>query len=111
LFCDRRFADLGPGSVNQYLPRWVRDELILADAKEGRNLILAKVGEWNIMQIMPMNANPSPDQEGSAASKPRAARAKKTGKRDLRELARSLGLGGAPQKSPAAKSAPKKPGR
>jgi hypothetical protein len=88
----------------------VREELILADAKEGRDLILARVGEWNIMQIMPTNEIPSPGQEGSAIPKPGAARAKKTGKRDLRELARSLGLGGAPQ-GPAAKSAPKKPRR
>jgi DNA excision repair protein ERCC-2 len=104
LFCDRRFAEFGPGSVNQYLPQWVREELILANAKEGRDLILAKVREWNIMQIMPTKARASLGREGSAAAKPRAAGAKK---RDLRELARSLGLGGAPQKSPSAKSAPK----
>ena len=103
LFCDRRFADLGPGSVNQYLPQWVRKELILSDAKEGRDLILAKVGEWNIMQIMPTKASPSPGRMGSALQKPRAARAKKTGKRDLRELARSLGLGAAPKKGKDAK--------
>jgi hypothetical protein len=75
----------------------------LSDAKEGRDLILAKVGEWNIMQIMPTKASPSPGRMGSALQKPRAARAKKTGKRDLRELARSLGLGAAPKKGKDAK--------
>ena len=39
LFCDRRFGDDSLGGVKQFLPDWVRSELILVDAKEGRELI------------------------------------------------------------------------
>lgn len=39
LFCDRRFKDDDLGGVNRFLPSWVRDELIVVDAREGRELI------------------------------------------------------------------------
>ena len=36
LFCDRRFAEEGLGGINDLLPYWVREELILVDAKRGQ---------------------------------------------------------------------------
>ncbi len=47
LFCDRRFGGSGLGSVNEFLPQWVRDELIVVDAAHGRELISAKEREWS----------------------------------------------------------------
>ena len=93
LFCDRRFGDDNLGGVNQFLPEWVRSELILVDAKEGQEMIKEKIAQWKTEKIPEKricNAEPTPKQE----QKPR-----KPGKRDLRELAKSLGLGDTGHKS------------
>lgn len=77
LFCDRRFGNW-PGGVNQYLPDWVRDEMISVDAKKGRELIKAKMAEWGSQE----------------KRQPRKKDLKyKAQKKDLRELAKMLGLG------------------
>ncbi len=105
LFCDRRFAERGLGSVNEFLPDWVREEMIIVDAKEGRDLIEQKIAEWRM-------AGPGEPQAGNRDSKGQQAKSRKKsealvapftsaksskparrGKRDLRDLARSLGLG------------------
>jgi DNA excision repair protein ERCC-2 len=96
LFCDRRFGDDSLGGVNQFLPDWVRGELILADAKEGGDLIKEKVAQWKIEKNL---AKPICNDE---PARPRSAKPRKPGKRDLRELARSLGLGDSGRKSRAA---------
>ena len=98
LFCDRRFGDDSLGGVNGFLPDWVREDLILVDAKEGRELILKKIAEWK------MAKPPENRTSREELQVPRSARAAKPGKRDLRELARSLGLGVA---KPSAKTATK----
>jgi DNA excision repair protein ERCC-2 len=87
LFCDRRFGDDSLGGVNQFLPDWVRQELILVDAKEGRELIEEKVAQWKTEK--------NPAKSISDAKPPRSGsnRPRSHGKRDLRELAKSLGLG------------------
>ena len=46
IFCDRRFAGDGLGGVRQFLPEWVREELVVVDAKQCRDLIIAKEVEW-----------------------------------------------------------------
>jgi DNA excision repair protein ERCC-2 len=96
LFCDRRFGDDSLGGVNQFLPDWVRGELILADAKEGGDLIKEKVAQWKIEK------NPAKPICNDEPARPRSAKPRKPGKRDLRELARSLGLGDSGRKSRAA---------
>jgi hypothetical protein len=101
LFCDRRFAEEGLGGVNGFLPDWVRGELILVDAKEGREIIAKKIAKWK-NEKSPQNKTGHEELQ-----MPKRAKARKPGKRDLRELARSLGLGGASAKSSAAKPAAK----
>ena len=101
LFCDRRFAEEGLGGINGFLPDWVRGELIPVDAKEGREIILKKIAEWKL-EKPPQNKTSHEEPQ-----MPRRAKTRKPAKRDLRELARSLGLGVASSKSPAAKSATK----
>ncbi len=96
LFCDRRFGEDNLGGVNQFLPDWVRSELILVDAKQGRELIAEKIKQWKIDKPPEKRAN-------DVESIPRVAKPRKSGKRDLRDLARSLGLGDAHHKSMAAK--------
>ncbi|OYV09280.1 MAG: hypothetical protein CG437_1223 [Methanosaeta sp. NSP1] len=96
LFCDRRFSEQGPGEVGSFLPAWVKDEMILADAGEGWEIILKKVAEWKIEQSS-RNRSARPDAsilEGLPSARP--GRKGRSGKKDLRELARSLGLGGQP---------------
>jgi DNA excision repair protein ERCC-2 len=109
LFCDRRFGDDSLGGVNGFLPDWVREDLILVDAKEGREIILKKIAEWKLEKF--------PENKTSTSfadtSMPRRARARKPGKRDLSELARSLGLGVASAQEtakPAAKEGKRKAG-
>ena len=87
LFCDRRFGDDSLGGVNGFLPDWVREDLILVDAKEGREIILKKIAEWK------MEKSPENNTRHEELQIPRRAKAAKPEKRDLRELARSLGLG------------------
>jgi DNA excision repair protein ERCC-2 len=96
LFCDRRFGDDSLGGVNQFLPDWVRGELILADAKDGSDLIKEKVAQWKIEK------NPAKPICNAEPSRPRSNKPRKPGKRDLRELAKSLGLGDPGRKSHAA---------
>jgi DNA excision repair protein ERCC-2 len=91
LFCDRRFSEQGAGGVGGFLPGWVREEMKLADAAEGRETILEKVAQWKL-EIPPRNVSLEPD--ASARPEMPAAGRRRSGKRDLRELARSLGLGG-----------------
>jgi DNA excision repair protein ERCC-2 len=100
LFCDRRFGDNSQGSVKEYLPQWVREDLILVDAKEGREIILNKIAEWRIkglhinQSLLDKNQNNKPLNANQEMLKtPRRSKAAKTGKRDLRELAKALGLG------------------
>lgn len=104
LFCDRRFGDSGLGSVNEFLPDWVREDLILVDAKEGREIILEKIAKWK-MDRSPQNKSIENKTNQEMLQMPGRAKAAKPGKRDLRELARALGLGTA---KPAAKTANKK---
>jgi DNA excision repair protein ERCC-2 len=87
LFCDRRFGDDSLGGVNGFLPDWVREDLILVDAKEGREIILKKIADWKMVKP------PENNTRHEELQMPRRAKAAKPGKRDLRELARSLGLG------------------
>jgi hypothetical protein len=59
----------------------------LVDAKEGREIILRKIAQWKMEKpIENRTSQEVPQMSGRA-------RAAKPGKRDLRELARSLGLG------------------
>jgi len=105
LFCDRRFGDDSLGGVNSFLPDWVREDLILVDAKEGREIILRKIAQWKMEKPIENKAS----QEAAQLSG--RARAAKPGKRDLRELARSLGLGMAKSTAKtAAKPGPKSSG-
>ncbi len=70
-------------------------------------MILKKIAEWK-MEKSPGNKTIPEELQNH-----RRAKARKPGKRDLRELAKSLGLGTASSKSPAEKSAAKtatKPG-
>lgn len=46
LFCDRRFREAGRGGVLSFLPKWIRDELIVTDARKSREIIRARVAEW-----------------------------------------------------------------
>lgn len=106
LFCDRRFAEEGPGGVGSFLPGWVSEEMVLVDAGEGREIIQKKVGEW-MAERPPLKVTGTDD--GFRREKPPAkiSGGRKPGKKDLRELARSLGLGGAPSRSPSGSSAGK----
>lgn len=105
LFCDRRFGDDDLGGVNQFLPGWVRDGLILVDAKEGRDLIRERISEWKIENIpSAIRADISKDaarmdraqekgRKGDDSYPANRTKPRRGNKRDLRELARSLGLG------------------
>lgn len=85
LFCDRRFEAGGLGSVNEFLPEWVREELIVVGAQRGRELIEEKVAKWGMDR---------PQIKPSARYEP-AKKMKRTGrsrKNDLRDLVTKLGL-------------------
>jgi DNA excision repair protein ERCC-2 len=94
LFCDRRFSAQEEGEVGSFLPVWVKDEMTLANATEGREMILDKVAEW---KMQPSSQRGAAGAEAftpkDVASAP-PERRRRSGKKDLRELARSLGLGG-----------------
>ncbi len=93
LFCDRRFSEQGAGEVGSFLPGWVKEEMKLADAGEGRERILEKVAQWKI-ETPPRNRSVEPDASALAdAPAAKTGRSRRSGKKDLRELARSLGLG------------------
>ena len=104
LFSDRRFADDDLGGVNQFLPNWVREELIVADAVEGRELIKEKIAKWKtegIPEYVPGGNSRDAEgmqlrensRKGSELSGEKRTKPRRGSKRDLRELARSLGLG------------------
>lgn len=102
LLCDRRF-EVTSGGVNEYLPAWVREEMIAVDARKCRELIEEKIAQWRSHSCGPARALPQKgNQRGQSKSQEQdfgfqpAARRKKSGKSDkadLRELARKLGLG------------------
>lgn len=87
LFCDRRFGGGGLGSVNQFLPEWVREELVVVDAARGREMIGEKIKEWG--KDEPIGTRSSYAETGKKSEKQRKTR---KGKGDLRDLVRSLGL-------------------
>jgi len=121
LFADRRFGNSGPVGVNQFLPEWVRLELVAADAKKGRELIEERISEWKTEKWMENKAisdrnggqnNDGHKEEKSSKrgrinsregnSNPLDSRKKgtkpgKTGRRDLRDLVQKLGLAGTPK--------------
>ena len=100
LFCDRRFGS-APGGVNQFLPDWVREEILTVDAQKGRELIKAKISEWASTNSMSKKSgsqkrDSQKDQENSyhfSQATRKRGRTSKTEKGDLRELAKKLGLG------------------
>ncbi len=107
LFCDRRFKDDDLGGVNRFLPSWVRDELIVVDAREGRELIRERIKGWggeNKAVDDPGGGSEIIPDGGSKAGPHKRRGARRGSKRDLRELARSLGLGG---HSPRGNAAPR----
>lgn len=50
LFCDRRFREGGRGGVVSFLPKWIQDGLIVTDAQKSREIIRARVAEWDRKQ-------------------------------------------------------------
>ncbi|NPV62082.1 MAG: ATP-dependent DNA helicase [Methanotrichaceae archaeon] len=85
LFCDRRFGSTALGGVNQFLPQWVRDELVVVDAARGRQMIEARLKEWG----------GSLGAESGGASREKRAERRSRGKRkteDLKALVKELGL-------------------
>ena len=94
LFCDRRFTELGVGEVGSYLPGWAREEIIEVDAGEGREMIQKKMAQWKMQPALCQK--PAEPEASFRQDVPKAGRSGtgRPAKRDLRELARSLGLGG-----------------
>lgn len=88
MFCDRRFAGDGLGSVNHFLPVWVRDELGVVAAAPCRRIIENKIKDWN------MAAPAMHVEKANAAEKISEKRAKRNKhvRDDLRELAKKLGV-------------------
>jgi DNA excision repair protein ERCC-2 len=84
LFCDRRFGSSGPGSVKQFLPEWVSKDLIVADASEGKELIEDKLAEWQHVMVSETKLNCNQPSGTRTPGKKR--------KRDLKALAKSLGM-------------------
>ena len=93
IFCDRRFGQGGLGSVREYLPEWVREELSIADPAQCKGMVLAKEGEWNRGNVS-ANSFPPYNDHVSARS---LSKAKKVGSmsqpRTRRELSRELTSG------------------
>lgn len=88
MFCDRRFAGGGLGSVNQFLPAWVRDELEVAAAEPGRKMIEERIKAWGgvapAIHIEKVNmAKKEPEKR---------TRRSKGVRGDLRALAQKLGV-------------------
>ncbi len=106
LFCDRRFWDNSPGSVNEFLPDWVREDLIQVDAKDGREIILRKIADWK-MDKPHLKKSIENRTKQEMPQMPRGSKSSKTGKRDLRELAKALGLGTSKPAKTATKPSPK----
>jgi DNA excision repair protein ERCC-2 len=107
LFCDRRFSEEGQTGVKSFLPDWVKLELIPIVAEEGRKIIQQKVAEWNLKSPQLNRAATVSRRNQDEREIPRRTKTRKSGKRDLRDLARSLGIGGAAPKGSEKKSAGK----
>jgi len=98
LFCDRRF---GPdsGGVNQFLPEWVREDMISVDARGGRDLIAERISRWRLeggfQEGGAGGSNPGECRRNSQVRSPTRGRKRNSRARreDLRDLARKLGLG------------------
>jgi DNA excision repair protein ERCC-2 len=121
LFADRRFGNSGPVGVNQFLPEWVRLELVAADAKKGRELIEERISKWKTEKWMDNKAIRDRNcgwisdgdiedksskrgrinsREGSSNpldSKKKGTKSGKSGRRDLSDLVQKLGLAGTPK--------------
>lgn len=121
LFADRRFGNNGPVGVNQFLPEWVRLELVAADAKKGRELIEERISKWKTEKWMDNKAIRDRNcgwisdgdiedksskrgrinsREGSSNpldSKKKGTKSGKSGRRDLSDLVQKLGLAGTPK--------------
>jgi DNA excision repair protein ERCC-2 len=82
LFCDRRFGNDGLGGVRRFLPGWVREELVVADARRSREIIQQTISKWS------MDPAPRPVPH-PVKTRPRTAGSRR---RDIRELAEKLGL-------------------
>ncbi|MFB3764691.1 MAG: ATP-dependent DNA helicase [Methanotrichaceae archaeon] len=90
LFCDRRFSGEGLGSVNQFLPIWVREELAVVTAAEGRKIIENKIKDWGA--VVPAVHNEKVKMSEKQSEK-RTKRSKSKGMReDLKMLAQKLGV-------------------
>ena len=106
LFCDRRFG-IASGGVSEFLPSWVRDEMVTVDARLGREMIEDKIAQWGSPNCAPAvrgireskqagnqrGPSKSQDQENFGFQPARRRKSGKGDKADLRELARKLGLG------------------
>jgi hypothetical protein len=99
LFCDRRFSGDGLGSVKQFLPDWVQQELIVVDAAKGRELIKAKEAEWGCTELLSARCpeagfeNPRDFRKagsvkvgGSLRSKPRSSKIQGSNAGDLKTV-------------------------
>lgn len=88
LFCDRRFGGDGLGSVNQFLPVWVRDELTVVSAAPGRKIIENKIKDWGAVA-------PAVHIENAEVAKKdpeKRTKRSKSVREDLRILAQKLGV-------------------
>jgi DNA excision repair protein ERCC-2 len=82
LFCDRRFGNDGLGGVRRFLPGWVREELMVADAGRSREIIEETIKRWGRDSVPRPAPHPVQTTQRTAGSR----------RRDLRELAEKLGL-------------------
>jgi len=96
LFCDRRFGSSGLGGIRQFLPEWVSQELIVADAGAGREIIASRLAEWKydmgsgtVLDCDQKSLTSAIDYNQSARAK--AAGKKKDKRENLRDLAKKLG--------------------
>ena len=88
LFCDRRFGGSGLGSVNQFLPEWVRGELIVVNAARGLELIREKVAEWG----MERPAVKNPERVEAAKRIKKNTNPGRSRTNDLKDIVKKLGL-------------------
>lgn len=87
LFCDRRFGVDGLGGVNQFLPVWVREELEVVNAEEGRKIIGNKIKDWSMV------APAIHIEKANMVEKPKKrTKRNKCVREDLRALAQKLGV-------------------
>lgn len=90
LFCDRRFGSDGLGGVKEFLPEWVRGEIVVVDAGRGREIIDTRLKDWG---KMPCVAQAEKSMGKADTPKKNNKRVKGKGVReDLRALAQKLGV-------------------